>query len=470
MATVLIVGGGISGLALAYRLQQAAPGTDVTVLEQRDRPGGTLWTNRRDGFQVEMGPNGFLDSKPHTLALCRDVGLGDRLLPASDDAGRNRYVFLGGRLRRLPAGAGEFLASDLLSWRGKLRLLAEPFQRRRRSGDEESIDAFARRRGGREAADVFADALVTGIWAGDPALLSVRAAFPRIAALEEEHGSVFKGMMQAARQRRREARERGESVPQASRIWSFREGLRLLAETLAARLAKAPVLGVAVRRLETDGAARPCWIVRGDGQERWQADVVVLTCPAYRQAELLDGLDAELATMVGGIPYAAVVVAALGYRRADVPGPLDGFGYLAPQRTRRDVLGVQWCSSIFPDRAPPGMVLLRALAGGWHRPEVVAWDDARLLAAVRAELRLALGITAPPGFVEIVRWEKAIPQYHLGHLDRVARIEERAARHPGLFLGGNSYRGVALNDCTEQAEVLAGRVARYLGDTPSVVW
>src|SRR6266540_152856 len=171
MATVLIVGGGISGLALAYRLQQAAPGTDVTVLEQRDRPGGTLWTNRHDGFQVEIGPNGFLDTKPTTLALCRDVGLGDRLLPASDDAGRNRYLFLGRKLKRLPAGPGEFLASDLLSWRGKLRFLCEPFQRRRRGGGDESIDAFARRRAGREAAAVFADALVTGIWAGDPALL-----------------------------------------------------------------------------------------------------------------------------------------------------------------------------------------------------------------------------------------------------------------------------------------------------------
>jgi oxygen-dependent protoporphyrinogen oxidase len=249
-------------------------------------------------------------------------------------------------------------------------------------------------------------------------------------------------------------------------MWSFREGLGLLAETLAASLAAAPVLGATVRRLERPGpadAGRPQWLVHGEGRECWQADAVVLTCPAYRQADLLADLDAALAGEVGAIRYNRVVVVALGYRRADVPRPLDGFGYLAPQRTRRDLLGVQWCSSIFPDRAPPGAVLLRALGGGWHRPEVVDWDEGRLLGAVRKELRLALGIVAEPIFRHVVRWDRAIPQYHLGHLERVARIEEQAGRHPGLFLGGNAYRGVALNDCTEQAALLAGRVAGYLG-------
>jgi protoporphyrinogen/coproporphyrinogen III oxidase len=464
MHQVIIVGGGISGLALAYRLEQAAPSLDVTVLEQRDRPGGTLWTERRDGFQVEIGPNGFLDSKPTTLALCRDAGIGDQLLAASDEASRNRYLFLDGRLRRLPNSLGTFLRTDLLSWRGKLALLGERFRPRRRETGDESIDAFARRRAGAEVAKVFADALVTGIYAGDPALLSVRATFPRLAALEEQYGSVLRGMRKSARQRRAEARARGEPPP-AGKMWSFRAGLRLLAETLAARLQRPPILGALVRRVESASTAaeRPRWTVQGEGQERWKADAVILTCPAYRQAELLADLDAALAEDVGGIVYNAVVVVALGYRQADVPVPLDGFGYLAPQRTRRDLLGVQWCSSIFPDRAPPGMVLLRALCGGWHRAEIAGWDDARLLEAVRAELRLALGIEAGPSFVHLVRWPRAIPQYHLGHLERVARIEERTRRHPGLFLGGNSYRGVALNDCTEQGEVLAKQVIGYLG-------
>jgi oxygen-dependent protoporphyrinogen oxidase len=189
---------------------------------------------------------------------------------------------------------------------------------------------------------------------------------------------------------------------------------------------------------------------------------VALTCPAYRQAELLADLDGTLAEQINGIPYNRVAVVALGYRAADVPHSLDGFGYLSPQRARRDVLGVQWCSSIFPGRAPAGLVLLRALCGGWQRPEVVDWDDGRLLTAVRAELRQALRIDSPPVFHQVVRWHRAIPQYHLGHLDRVAWIESRAAAHPGLFLGGNCYRGVALGDCVEQGDVLAEHIGAWL--------
>jgi oxygen-dependent protoporphyrinogen oxidase len=459
MPHVVIVGAGISGLALAYRLQQARPDCDITVLEQRPRLGGTVWTERHDGFQVEYGPNGFLDTKPSTLALCRELGLAEQLLPASESAAHNRYLFLDGKLRKLPGGLASFLATGLLSWRGKLAILAERFRPPRRDEADESIDAFVRRRAGREAAEVLADALVTGIHAGDPVLLSVRATFPRLVELERQYGSVMKGMAQSARERRAVSAARGEPYQRPGRMWSLRPGLRSLIEALRDRLRQPPLLGAAVRRIERTEAG---WLVRGEGNDRWPADVVVLTCPAYQQAAILADLDGELAEQVGAIAYNRVAVVALGYRAADVPTSLDGFGYLAPQRTRRDLLGVQWCSSIFPDRAPAGCVLLRAMAGGWNRPEVAGWDDARLLDAVRAELRLALGVRPAPVFHQIIRWDRAIPQYHVGHPRRVADIEERAARHPGLFLGGNAYHGVALNDCTEQAELLAGRIARFL--------
>ena len=218
--------------------------------------------------------------------------------------------------------------------------------------------------------------------------------------------------------------------------------------------------GVTVRSVRR---SQDRWEVRADGRDAWTADAVALTCPAYQQAVLLADEDAELAEKIGGIAYNRVAVVALGYRAADIPMSLDGFGYLSPQRERRDVLGVQWCSSIYPDRAPAGMALLRALCGGWNRPEIVDWDEDRLLTAVRAELAAAMGVRAAPAFHEIVRWDRAIPQYHLGHLERVAWIEQRAARHPGLFLGGNAYHGVAINDCLEQAALLAHRVAdRFL--------
>jgi oxygen-dependent protoporphyrinogen oxidase len=248
-------------------------------------------------------------------------------------------------------------------------------------------------------------------------------------------------------------------------MWSFPHGLRVLIETLRDRLPDPLLLSATARRVHQSPAgnrSRPAWIVAGDGADQGLADVVVLTCPAYAQAELLADLDPELAERIAGIAYNRVAVVALGYRREDVPGDLAGFGYIAPQRARRDVLGVQWCSSIFPDRAPAGLVLLRAMCGGWHRAEVVGWPEEQLLNAVRADLRVAMGIMAPPRFHRIIRWDRAIPQYHLGHLDRVAWMEQRLAAHPGLFLGGNAYHGVALNDCTEQAERLAGRVASYL--------
>ncbi len=463
MTRVVIVGGGISGLATAFRLQQRCPAAEITILEQRDRVGGNAWTERRDGFQVETGPNGFLDNKPTTTQLCADLGLTDSLIAASDISGKNRYLFLDGRLRRLPSGLLDFFASDLLSWRGKVNLLLERFRRRGCTSDE-SIDAFVRRRAGPEAAEVLADAMVTGIHGGDPAVLSVRAAFPRLAALEQQYGSVLKGMGKSARQRRTEATARGEVYKRTGKMWSFREGFRLLMETLRDRLARRPLVGVSVRHVEKSltGGARPRWTVHGDGADSWPADAVILAAPAYQQAAMLAGLDAELADKITGIAYNRIAVVALGFRAADVPRPLDGFGYIAPQRTRRDLLGVQYCSSIFPARAPGGMVLLRSLCGGWHRAEVAGWDDDRLLQAVRSELTLALGIHAAPCFHHIVRWERAIPQYTLGHLQRVAWIEDRVTRHDGLFLTGNAYHGVAFNDCTEQAGLVAARVMDYL--------
>ncbi len=462
MPRVVIVGGGISGLALAYRLQQRAADAEVIVLEESTRLGGTIGTERRDGFQIEIGPNGFLDNKPFALALCRELGLGERLIAASEAARRNRYLFLDGRLHLLPNSLASFLTSDVLSWRTRFLLLAEHFRPPRRRGGDESIDAFVRRRVGRELAQTLADAFVTGIHAGDPKSLSVQAALPRLAELEREYGSVLRGMAQSARRRRSEAAQRGEPPPTSGRMWSFAEGLTLLIDTLRERLRFEPLTGIhvrTVRRIANNG-----WRVQSEGRDGWDAETVVLTCPAPQQALILAEEDADLATAIDGIAYNRVAVVALGYRAADVPGKLDGFGYLSPQRQRRDVLGVQWCSSIFSQRAPPGMVLLRAMCGGWNRPEMLDWDDERLVHAVRGELRQAMDIAAAPVLSHVIRWPRAIPQYHVGHLERVAWIEHRLSRHAGLFLGGNAYRGVALNDCIERAGFLADQVIRMQSD------
>jgi oxygen-dependent protoporphyrinogen oxidase len=450
---VVVVGGGLSGLAAAYRIREAVPGCSVTVLEEQPHAGGNVRTIRRDGFVVEAGPNGFLDNNPATVDLCRDVGLGDRLIPASDGSRKNRFLYLNDRLVKLPASPFGILTTPVLAVRGRLSLLAEPVRRRPGTAPvDESVAAFARRRFGREAADTFVDALVTGIQGGDPEQLSLSAAFPRLAAFEAESGSVLRGFLRA---------KKNKSGP--TRMWSFRDGLQTLTDALAERLGQSVVTGTGVRRIVRTEAG---WSVRGEGNNAWDADAVVLTAPAYRQAELLEPVDAAVAAEVAAIPYNRIAVVALGYREANAPHRPDGFGYIAPQRTRRDVLGVQWCSQIFPGRAPHGHVLWRALCGGVHRGDVCDLKDDDLVRAVHTEMQHVMGVTGEPVFREIVRWPRAIPQYVVGHPDRLARIDARAANLPGLFLGGNAYRGIALNDCTRQAAEIASRVGAYLVDLP----
>ena len=458
---IAIVGAGLSGLSLAYRLQQRLPDASIRVLETASRPGGTAWTVDRDGFQVELGPNGFLDNKPTMLQLVRDLGLNDRLVEASPSAGTNRYLYLGQRLERLPSGPGDLLRTPLLSWRGKLAFLAERFRRGRTDDGDESIDAFARRRAGGEAADVFADAMVTGIYAGDPRLLSLPACFPRVAAMEREFGSVLKGFAKTAKRRRAEAVARGEPHQRTGKLWSLQGGIRSLVTGLAVALKQPPILGVRIRSLEKTGdPARPTWRIQAEGNDVWDADGVALTCPSHQSAEIARSVDGSLSRELADIPFNRIAVVALGYREGDVPGGVDGFGFIVPQRLKRDLLGAQWCSSIYPGRAPAGTILLRAMCGGWTRGDMVDWPYDQLLNAGRAELRVIQGITATPIFHLIQRWSPGIPQYHLGHLDRLGRIDSLLAGHPGLYLGGNSLRGVAMNDCAEQATILAERIAR----------
>ena len=450
MSRIVVVGAGISGLALAFRLRQRQPDAEITILESDSRPGGKIRTEQANGFVVEAGPNGFLETKPSTIQLCRDLGLGDELIAASEESRKYRFLFLNNRLRKLPGGPFGLVATGLFGIRGKLGLLSEFIRPGAAPAKDESVGEFFRRRMGREAAEVLGDALVTGIHGGDPELLSLKAAFPRAAEMEAKHGSVIRGFLRSAKQRRRDAIARGEPPPKTGRMWSFRAGLGGLIESLCAR--RPPVCGARVRRIERKENS---WLVHGDGQDSWPADRLVLACPAYEQAEMLAGLDASLAAEIGGIRYNRIAVVAVGFRQSDLASVPAGFGFIAPQRTRRDLLGVQWCSAIYPGRAPQGCVLWRALCGGWNRPEIVDWDDGKLLHAVRMELQLALGVTAEPIFHRIIRWDRAIPQYHVGHLQRVARIEALAAKWPGLILAGNAYRGVALNDCTEQAERIA---------------
>ncbi len=456
MPTVVIAGAGLSGLATAYRLLHLRPDLTLHVCEAAPRPGGNIGTVERAGFRVELGPNGFLDSKPAMRELCRDLGIAGELIPASEGSRKNRYVYHRGRVARLPASPLGLLTTPLLSLRGKLDLLGEPF-RRRGPGHDESVAAFARRRLGREAAGVFLEALVTGVHAADWEQLSVAAAFPRLAHFEAAHGSLLRGVLAAGRVKKRQRRASGERY-EPTRMWSFPTGLQRLVDALRDRLGPHVRPHSPVTRVSRTLTG---WMVLAGG-DTLLADAVVLTQPAPFQAECVADLDPALSADMAAIAYSPVAVVALGYRAADCRGDLDGFGYIAPPSAGRPVLGVQWCSSIFPGRAPPGHVLWRALCGGATRPDVYALDDAPLTATVHAEMRHAMGVRGDPVFAQVVRWPRAIPHYTVGHPARVERIDRAVALHPGLFVTGNAFRGVAMNDVAEQAGLVAGRAAGFL--------
>lgn len=465
------MGGGISGLATAWQLRQRPDPPLVHVLEESTQPGGTARTIRKEGFLLETGPNGFLDNKPSTFELCVALGM-ERDLRRADPAAARRFLFRGDRLRELPLSPGAFLRSDLLSLSGRVRVLFERFLPPKRDEKDESIESFGLRRIGREATDVLLDALVTGIHAGDPSLLSLPACFPRIAELERTYGSLIKAQIELAHERRAAAPSKegamkaGPAGPGGS-LLAPAAGVGAMTTRLAESLGTAFLPGAAVRQIERRPDRR--WDVLETGSERRQADVVVLACPAPQQAAILAAVDETLAKEISGIPYASAIVCAVGYRRGELPADMNGFGYLTPERLGRPVLGVQWSSAIFPHQAPEGMFQLRAILGGWRRADVVDWSDDAIVDAVRDDLRLTLGITSPPRFHWIQRWPRAIPQYHVGHLERVRRIEAALRRHPGLFLTGNAFRGVALNDCTLDAVRTADAVADYLRAAVSVV-
>ncbi|MCB9550778.1 MAG: protoporphyrinogen oxidase [Myxococcales bacterium] len=448
---IAVVGGGISGLAAAYRLRRA--GHEAVVLEADARLGGKVQSERDGDWLVEHGPNGFLDSRVAVVRLARDVGLGDRLAPA-EEAAERRYLVVDGRLKAVPTSPPAFLASDVLSARGKLRMLREPLVPPRKVAGDESVYRFAARRVGAEAAEKLVDPLVTGIYAGDVHRLSLPAAFPRLRALEAEHGGLVRGMVAKVWGRvRGEAGDGAGPSGPGGRLTSFPGGMGELVAAVAGAMERGAVqVGRPVTGLSRKGGR---WVVAAGGGDPLVVDGVVLTAPAPVVARLLAPHAPGATGALDEIPYAAAAVVALGYRVVDIPRPLDGFGFLVPSREGRRVLGVLWSSTIFRGRAPGGYALLRCIVGGRRHPELLGLDDEALVGVVRAELASIFGANlAAPGFSRVVRWPAAIPQYELGHLDRKAAAEAAVRGLPGLWLGGNALYGVSLADCVARAEAL----------------
>ena len=453
---VAVVGAGVSGLALAYTLaREGADAIDLTVFEAGLRPGGLIRTERRDGYLCEWGPNGFLDRAPDTFALLQSLGVSDRVVASSAHA-RRRFVLRGGRLRQVPTSLATFLTGDVLSLRGRLRIALEPFVPRLRAPDE-SIHGFAARRFGREVADVLVDAFTTGIFGGPSRDLSTRACFPQLWQLEQEAGSVVRGMF-----RRRKPAAAASPSP-FGRLVSMAGGMEEIVAALARQLGSRVRLNDPIERIERRTGPSE-WVLRRANGDRVIADRLVVATGAAAAARLLAPVDAELASLVGGIRTAPLAVLSLGYDAAAADAALEGFGFLVPRGESARILGAVWDSSVFPDRVPPGHTLIRVIMGGGRDPGVVSLDDRQLVACARADLRAVCGVKSDPAFVHLVRHVPGLPQYVVGHVDRVAAIEARLEEHPGLTLIGNSYQGLAVNACISTARRAAHRLAGHPSD------
>ncbi|ABQ24360.1 protoporphyrinogen oxidase [Geotalea uraniireducens] len=468
MKKAIVVGGGISGLASAYLLREKAKNSgmelEITIVEKEDRTGGKIRSIKEDGYLCEWGPNGFLDSKPQTLDLCRELKVDSQLLRSNDNA-RKRFIYSGGVLNRLPENGPSFLKSRLISWPGKLRLALEPtpFIAKAPEGVDETLAAFGRRRLGDEALRKLIAPMVSGIFAGDPETMSLVSCFPRIAELEREYGGLVKAMVKLAKKKKQEIAE-GKQVASAAGpggvLTSFRDGIQTLTDILNERLGKDMlVIGAEVTGVSR-GNSTPYRVQTG-GREL-DADIVVLATPAYATAQALEGIDGGMSATLNQIPYATMTVVCFGYEQEKVAHDLNGFGYLIPKAEGMNILGTLWDSSIFENRAPEGKVLLRSMMGGACFPEYIRLSDAEVVQKVRDNLKTIMGIKEAPEFVRIFRHEKAIPQYTVGHGRRLAALEEQAKSHPGLFLSGNSYRGIGLNDCVAAANRTADEVVAFL--------
>jgi len=451
-ADVVVVGAGLSGLATAFRLAQQ--GVRLRVVESAARPGGVIGSVRRDGALYERGPNSGLDTTPLINELLAAAGIAGERIDASAEAAR-RYILRDGRLAALPTSPPALFATRLFSWRAKLALLREPFVKAAAADAEETVAAFVRRRLGAEFLDYAIEPFVAGIYAGDPEKLSVPAAFPRLFALEQKYGSLIRGQIIGARERKKSA----EKAKNAAVSFSFREGMQTLTDALARGLLIEHGVRAAGLRREVDGTfVLEC--ERGDRFEL-RSRSVVLAVPAYEAARIVARLAPAAAAALQAIVYPPVATIASCYRRADVAHPLDGFGFLAPRKESPPILGCLFSSSMFSGRADASNVLLTTFVGGARSASLALHSEDELAAGVTVALQGYLGAQQPLWQV-VTRWPQAIPQYTLGHLQRIAAVEGAEAAAPGLRFCANWRGGVSVADCIKSAQASAEAVQHTL--------
>jgi oxygen-dependent protoporphyrinogen oxidase len=466
---VVIVGGGIAGLAAAYELSRR--GVACVVLERAARAGGVIFSEEIDGFTIDGGPDSLLVQKPAAIALCQEIGLGDRLVPTRPP--RLAYIQRAGTLHALPAASvlgiptrvGPFVRSSLFSWLGKARMGAELFIPPRGNGDDadESIGAFIGRRFGREAATYLAEPLLAGIHAGDVDRLSMRALFPQFVEAERAYGSLLRAF-------------RNRQPAAGSADGAFRSlpgGLSEMVDALVRALPAGSVrTGVAVKGLRAKGSGlgaqgsglgtqSPGFMIETSNSPI-DARAVILATPAFVTSALIGEYDAELSQLCGEIPYASSAAVVLAFSRDAVGHPLNGSGFVVPRIEKTGILAASWLSSKWPHRAPDDCVLLRAFVGGARDPRALERSDPELVAQSLAALAPLLGIRGQPMLARVYRWERANAQHEVGHLARMVAIERTLARHPDLYLTGSGFRGVGIPDCVSDGRNTGRTVAEWI--------
>ena len=446
---ILIVGAGISGLVCAYSLRKA--GIGAQIVEASPHPGGIIRSERRDGFLLELGPQSF-SGTPQLLHLCRDLGIETELLEAPYSA--PRFLLINGKLKPAPLSPPAFFASSLFSVKTKWSILRDVLGRSTPPYVDESVAAFTRRKFSPELLDKLVGPFVSGIYAGDSEKLSLRAAFPQLHEAERSAGSIVRGTMRAPKSK--------PGPKQRPTLQSFREGNEALVKALATKLGPALRCGVEVISIQNGGAEVPqsghpfVAEARTDaGTENIIADRLVLAVPTYVVAKLLHS---EVASPFGAIEYAPIAVISLGYHKQDVGHSLEGFGFLIPRSEGLRTLGTVWNSSLFPGRAPQNSVLLTSFVGGATDPQAVSLSAEEISAIVHREISPILSIRNQPTFSNVQIYERAIPQYNIGHTTRVDNLQQKSSSLLNLRLLGNYLRGPAIGACIEQALAVADEI------------
>jgi protoporphyrinogen/coproporphyrinogen III oxidase len=458
MIDAVIVGGGIAGLATAYELSRG--NRSFVVLERGPRPGGVVLSEEINGFTIDGGPDALLIQKPDGIELCKELGLGERLVVTKPP--RLAYIQRGGRLHPLPAASvlgiptrvGPFARTGLFTWPGKLRMGAELFVKPRTDDADESIGAFMSRRFGREAVAYLAEPLLAGIHAGDVDRLSMQALFPRFINAERTHGSLLRAFS------RRPAGPPSVDGAFKSLPGGLSEMVRALVKALGAEHVRT---GIRADAISGHGPFQ----VRTSAAETIDARAVILATPAFVTSALMRDCDAEIARLAGEIPYASAATIALAFTRDAVRHPLNGSGFVVPRVEATGILAGSWLSSKWPNRAPEGHVLLRTFVGGARDPDALQKSDRELVSLSMTALRPLLGLTGEPLFSRIYRWERSNAQHEVGHITRVAAIERALTKHPGLFITGSGFRGTGIPDCVADGRATAKAVDEFLAGSES---